>query len=58
MMKLDNNHSAMMACLLNLLAIYDAYEGPADTDSEPDEAATSGAEAEASLAGMKAEGRA
>ncbi len=45
-----------IAGLLNILAIYDAYEGPADTDTEPDE--TAAPVAEASLAGLKAEGRA
>ncbi len=47
-----------IAGLLNLLAIYDAYEGPADSGSEPDEPAASEAEAGQSLAGLQAEGRA
>ncbi len=47
-----------IAGLLNILAIYDAYEGPADTESEPEEPAASGVEVGASLAGLKAEGRA
>jgi TM2 domain-containing membrane protein YozV len=49
-----------IAGLLNILAIYDAYEGPADSDTEPEEPATDHAQVEAgaSLAGLKAEGRA
>ncbi len=51
-----------IAGLLNILAIYDAYEGPADTLSEPDEPAASEVEAKSkagpSLAGLKAGGTA
>jgi len=47
-----------VAGLLNVLAIYDAYEGPAMVDSEPDDSA-SPTEAKASdLAGLPAEARA
>ena len=47
-----------IAGLLNLLAIYDAYEGPADTDSEPEEHQATGVDAGGRLAGARAEGRA